>query len=61
MITPVLRGPNWNLLFHIHTDASNYAIGAVLGQEERNNSHYAIYYISKNLVRAKWNYTTTKK
>ena len=29
--TPILRGPNWGLPFHIHTDASDYAIGDVLG------------------------------
>eukprot|EP00253_Pinus_taeda_P002841 PITA_02841 len=30
---PILRGPNWALPFHIHTDASNKAIGAALGQQ----------------------------
>jgi len=60
MTTLVLRGPNWNLPFHIHTNASNYAIGVVLGQEEGDNSHYVIYYISKNLVGAEQNYTITK-
>eukprot|EP00253_Pinus_taeda_P018631 PITA_18631 len=29
----ILRGPNWALPFHIHTDASNKAIGAALGQQ----------------------------
>eukprot|EP00253_Pinus_taeda_P022722 PITA_22722 len=28
---PILRGPNWALPFHIHTDASHKAIGAALG------------------------------
>eukprot|EP00253_Pinus_taeda_P025075 PITA_25075 len=32
MTTPILRGPNWALPFHIHIDASNIAIGAALGQ-----------------------------
>ena len=45
-IAPVLRGPNWNLSFQISSDASNTAIGAVLGQEE-DKKPYAIYYISK--------------
>ena len=31
-IAPILRGPNWTLPFHISSDASNTAIGAVLGQ-----------------------------
>ena len=30
--SPILRGPNWTLLFHISSDASDTAIGAVLGQ-----------------------------
>ena len=38
---PILRGPNWALPFHIHTDASNKAIGAALGKVEENLS-YAI-------------------
>jgi hypothetical protein len=29
--TPVLRGPNWSLPFHICTDASNTTLGDVLG------------------------------
>ena len=31
-IAPILRGPNWTLSFHIYSDASDTAIGAVLGQ-----------------------------
>eukprot|EP00253_Pinus_taeda_P029515 PITA_29515 len=31
--TPILRGPNWALPFHIHTDASNKAIRVALGQQ----------------------------
>ena len=30
--TPILRGPDWTLPFHISSDASDTAIGAVLGQ-----------------------------
>lgn len=47
MITPILRGSNWNLSFHIHIDASNLVVGVVLGQEEEDKTYYAIYYISK--------------
>ena len=54
--TPVLRGPNWNIPFHISSDASDTAIGAVLGQEEDKKS-YVIYYIIKNLTPAELNYT----
>ena len=30
--TPILRGPDWTLPFHISSDAFDTAIGAVLGQ-----------------------------
>lgn len=57
---PVLRDPNWDLSFQISSDASDTAIGAVLGQEE-DKKPYAIYYISKNLSPAELNYTVTEK
>eukprot|EP00253_Pinus_taeda_P019997 PITA_19997 len=57
---PVLRGPNWNLPFQISSNASDTAIGAVLGQEE-DKKPYAIYYISKNLSSAELNYIVTEK
>ena len=58
--TPVLRGPNWGLPFHIHTDASDFSMGAVIGQKE-DNLFYSIYYISKNFTGAEVNYTVTEK
>ena len=57
---PILRGPNWALPFHIHTDASNKAIRAALGQVEQKLP-YAIYFVSKNLSKAELNYTVTEK
>eukprot|EP00253_Pinus_taeda_P028921 PITA_28921 len=44
--TPVLKGPNWNLPFHIFTNASDTAVGASLGQKEES-FNYAIYFIAK--------------
>jgi hypothetical protein len=58
--TPVLRGPNWSLPFHICIDASDTALGAVLGQRE-NQMPYAIYFVSKNMSPAEVNYTVTEK
>jgi hypothetical protein len=58
--TPILRGPNWDFPFHISSDASDTAIGAVLGQQEDHN-RYVIYYISKNMAPAELNYTVTEK
>jgi len=58
--TPILWGPNWALPFHIHVDASHKAIGAALSHIEEKHP-YAIYFISKNLLKAKVNYTVTEK
>ena len=41
-------------------DASDFAIGAVLGQRIDNKQH-VIYYSSKTLNDAQINYTTTEK
>jgi hypothetical protein len=57
---PILRGPDWTLSFHISSDASDTAIGVVLGQEE-NHLPYAIYFISKNMTPAELNYIVTEK
>ena len=58
--TPVLRGPNWELLFHIATNTSDMVLGAILGQLE-DKKPYAIYYISKNLTPAELKFNVTKK
>ena len=59
-MAPVLRGPNWSLPFHISTDASDTALGGVLGQKE-NQQNYVIYFTSKNLTPPELNYTVTEK
>jgi len=41
-------------------DASDYAVGAVLGQRREKNMH-AIYYASKTLDGAQVNYASTEK
>ena len=41
-------------------DASDYAVGAVLGQT-KNKKHHAIAYASKTLIGAQLNYATTEK
>jgi hypothetical protein len=41
-------------------DASDYAVGAVLGQT-KDRKHNAIVYSSKSLIGAQLNYATTKK
>ena len=57
---PIMRSPNWNLPFEIMCDASDYAIGDVLGQR-KDKKAFMIYYASKTLDSAQANYTTTEK
>jgi hypothetical protein len=57
---PIMKTPNWSLPFEIMYDASDYVVGAILGQREDKLPH-AIYYASKTLLEAQVNYTTTEK
>ncbi|KAK0592725.1 hypothetical protein LWI29_024263 [Acer saccharum] len=57
---PVIIPPNWELPFELMCDASDYAIGAVLGQRVDKVPH-AIYYASRTLNDAQLNYSTTEK
>ncbi|XP_071923079.1 uncharacterized protein [Coffea arabica] len=57
---PVIQPPDWSLPFEIMCDASDYAVGAVLGQRIGRAAH-AIYYASKALNGAQLNYSTTEK
>ncbi|GKC51756.1 reverse transcriptase domain-containing protein [Tanacetum coccineum] len=57
---PVIVSPNWNLPFELMCDASDFAIGAVLGQKDGKNFH-PIYFASKTLNSAQQKYTVTEK
>jgi hypothetical protein len=57
--TPVIHPPDWYLLFKIMCDASDYVVGAVLGQSN-DKKHYAISYASKTLIGPQLNYATTE-
>ena len=59
--TPILITPNWTMEFHVHYDASNIAIGAVLAQNIHGDRNSPIYYASKLLNNADKNYSTTKR
>nr|GFC15232.1 reverse transcriptase domain-containing protein [Tanacetum cinerariifolium] len=56
----ILIAPNWDQPFELMCDASDYAVGAVLGQ--RIEKHFQpIHYASKTMNQAEGNYTTTEK
>ncbi|GJS45100.1 reverse transcriptase domain-containing protein [Tanacetum coccineum] len=56
----VIVSPNWNLPFELMCDASDFAIGAALGQKDGKNFH-PIYFASKTLNSAHQKYTVTEK
>ncbi|GJX89395.1 reverse transcriptase domain-containing protein [Tanacetum coccineum] len=58
---PILIAPDWDLPFELMCDASDFAIGAVLGQ--RKNKHFQpIHYASKTMNEAQTHYhLTTEK
>nr|GEU70356.1 DNA-directed DNA polymerase [Tanacetum cinerariifolium] len=57
---PVIVTPNWNLPFKLMCDASDFTVGAVLGQKDGKNFH-PIYFASKTLNPAQQKYTVTEK
>ncbi|GKB75590.1 reverse transcriptase domain-containing protein [Tanacetum coccineum] len=57
---PILLAPDWDLPFEIMCNASDYAVGAVLGQQK--TKHFQpIHYASKTMTDAQAHYTTTEK
>ncbi|KAK1647900.1 hypothetical protein QYE76_065705 [Lolium multiflorum] len=57
---PVVEPPDWNLPFEIMCDASDFAVGVVLGQRVDKKLN-VIHYASKTLDAAQRNYATTEK
>nr|GEZ66902.1 reverse transcriptase domain-containing protein [Tanacetum cinerariifolium] len=57
---PILIAPDWDMPFELMCDASDFVIGAVLGQLQ--DKHFRpIQYASKIMTEAESNYTTTEK
>jgi hypothetical protein len=48
---PIIQLPDWSLQFEIRCDASDYAVGAILGQT-KDKKHHATAYASKMLIGA---------
>jgi hypothetical protein len=49
ILAPIIQPPDWSLPFEIMCNASDYAVGAVLGQT-KDKKHHAIAYASKTLT-----------
>ncbi|GJV83648.1 reverse transcriptase domain-containing protein [Tanacetum coccineum] len=57
---PIIISPDWNVPFELMCDASDSAVGAVLGQQI-DGKFKPVYYASKTLNNTQEHYTTTEK
>ncbi|CAN6560275.1 unnamed protein product [Malus baccata var. baccata] len=57
---PIIVPPDWSFPFELMCDASDYALGTVLGQRKEKRPH-VIYYASRTLNDEQLNYSTTEK
>ncbi|RDX76343.1 Retrovirus-related Pol polyprotein, partial [Mucuna pruriens] len=61
-IRPILQAPNWELPFELMCDASNSALGAILGQRDGvGKPVHVIAYASRIMDPIQSNYTTIEK
>jgi hypothetical protein len=55
---PILRRPNFNKIFILHTNWSALSIGVILGQLNEEGKEYVIAYTSRSNNKAKSNYSS---
>ncbi|GJY49442.1 reverse transcriptase domain-containing protein [Tanacetum coccineum] len=60
MTALIIIAPDWNLNFKLMCDASDYAIGAILGQRI-DKKFRPMYYVSKMMIDAQEHYITIEK
>ena len=58
---PVLQHPNLELPFVVETDASDFAVGAVLSQADSAGDLHPVAYFSRKLTKAELNYSVHDK
>ena len=57
----ILRLPDLIKAFILYTDASQYALGAILGQKDDEGNEYVVFFASRILKNAELKYKVTKK
>src|SRR5258708_2131942 len=53
---PTLIFPSRSSLFHLECDASNFAMGAILSQQQEDGLFHPIGFMSKSFSNTEWNY-----
>ena len=59
--TPVLSSPNFEKMFILQTDASNYGVGAVLSQADAGGMDHPIAFFSRKLLDREQKYSTIEE
>uniref|UniRef100_A0A1X7U5U6 Reverse transcriptase domain-containing protein n=1 Tax=Amphimedon queenslandica TaxID=400682 RepID=A0A1X7U5U6_AMPQE len=59
--SPVLRSPDFTILFVLQTDASDYGVGAVLSLCDDQGFDHPVSYFSRKLLPRKQRYATVEK
>ena len=49
VFAPILRTLDWNKVFHVHIDASNFSIGCILAQPSDHNMDFPICSANRQL------------
>lgn len=57
---PILRQPNWDVIFHVHVDASGVALGSILAQPD-DKLDFPVYFASQIFSKAEQGYSTTER
>lgn len=57
---PILRYPDFDRTFYLHTDASGTGLGAILSQIDDKKNEYVVAYASRGLTRPERNYAATE-
>jgi hypothetical protein len=60
MTPPILAYPNFEKPFILYTDASTFALGAILSQKDNENKERVIAYASRSLNKHERNYSITE-
>ena len=58
--SPILAYPEFEKPFILYTDASTFALGAILAQKDDNKKEHVIAYASRTLNKHKRNYGVTE-
>eukprot|EP00118_Oscarella_pearsei_P018893 m.196972 g.196972 ORF g.196972 m.196972 type:complete len:1094 (+) comp39535_c1_seq2:160-3441(+) len=61
MTSPVLVHPDWTQMFYVQTDASDYALGAVLAQRNEGGLEQVVQYLSRKLNPGERKWDTREK